>query len=116
VSSRSDGMMARLEQLNRRRERAHDRDRDNARAAGGRKPVRRAVSMSAADHGDLNWWCAAAAAELGMARVSGQEVLRALVVRLLTDPTLVRQIRSDLDTELRQRRGSGGTRAMDRLS
>jgi hypothetical protein len=41
--------------------------------------------------------------ELGAARVTGQDVLRALVARLLTDETLARTIRSDLADDLTSR-------------
>jgi hypothetical protein len=97
MTGRSDGLKARLEQLNRRRERAHELEDRRARAAPGRgEPVRRAVMLAHSEHLALSEWCRATATELGLSRVTGQDVLRMLVVRLLTDPTLARQLREDL--------------------
>lgn len=48
-------------------------------------------------------WCAETAVQLGVARVTGQEVLSALVGRLLTDETLARRIRADLADDLARR-------------
>jgi hypothetical protein len=63
----------------------------------GRPPrvrdVRRTVDLSPVEHRELAVWCAEAAAELGRARVTGQDVLRALVVELLSDDALARRIR-----------------------
>jgi hypothetical protein len=97
MTSRSDALKARLEQLNRRRERAHELEDRRARAAPGRdEPVRRAVMLSRSEHVRLSEWCRATASELGLSRVTGQDVLRMLVVRLLTDPALASQLRADL--------------------
>ncbi|HWN36227.1 MAG TPA: hypothetical protein VNP03_25970 [Pseudonocardia sp.] len=97
MTSRSDGLKARLEQLNRRRERAHELEDRQARAAPGRgEPVRRAVMLSPSEHLGLSEWCRATATELGLSRVTGQDVLRTLVVRLLTDPELASQLRAEL--------------------
>lgn len=60
------------------------------------KPVRRTVDLSAAHHAALDQWCGETAQQLGRARVTGQDVLRTLVARLLTDETLARKIRQDL--------------------
>jgi hypothetical protein len=60
------------------------------------KPVRRTVDLPAAHHTALNNWCTDAAEQLGQARVTGQEVLRALVARLLSDDDLANAIRHDL--------------------
>jgi hypothetical protein len=66
-------------------------------SAPGRPPrvrdVRRTVDLSPVEHRALAVWCAEAAAELGLARVTGQDVLRALVVELLSDEALARRIR-----------------------
>jgi len=59
-------------------------------------PVRRTVDLPPHQHAQLSTWCAETAQELGRSRVTGQEVLRALVARLLTDETLARKIRQDL--------------------
>lgn len=104
MTNRSDGLRARLEQLNRRRERAHELEDRHARAAPGRgEPVRRAVMLSYSEHVKLGEWCRATAAELGRSRVTGQDVLRLLVVRLLTDPTLASQLRADLEADRARR-------------
>lgn len=57
------------------------------------RDVRRRVDLSPVEHQQLAVWLAEAAAELGRARVTGQEVLRALVVELLSDDALARRIR-----------------------
>jgi hypothetical protein len=57
------------------------------------KDVRRTVDLSPTEHRKLAVWLNEAAAELGRARVTGQDVLRALVVELLTDEELSRRIR-----------------------
>jgi hypothetical protein len=60
------------------------------------RDVRRTVDLSPIEHRQLAVWCAEAAAELGRARVTGQDVLRALVVELLADDALARRIREGL--------------------
>jgi hypothetical protein len=55
--------------------------------------VRRTVDLSPVEHRQLVTWCAEAAAELGLARVTGQDVLQALVRELLSDDELARRIR-----------------------
>lgn len=60
------------------------------------KPVRRSVDLSPMYHARLTEWCAEAAAEIGATRVTGQDVIRALVARLLVDQSLSRRIRADL--------------------
>jgi hypothetical protein len=57
------------------------------------KDVRRTVDLSPTEHRQLSVWLNEAAAELGRARVTGQDVLRALVVELLTDDELSCRIR-----------------------
>jgi hypothetical protein len=57
------------------------------------KDVRRTVDLSPTEHRQLAVWLNEAAAELGRARVTGQDVLRALVIELLTDDELSRRIR-----------------------
>lgn len=59
------------------------------------KPVRRSVDLSPAYHARLTQWCRDTADEIG-ARVTGQDVIRALVARLLADQALARRIRADL--------------------
>lgn len=54
--------------------------------------TRRTVDLSPATHRALDIWQREAADRLGFARVTGQEVLSALVDQLLTDPKLTAQI------------------------
>jgi hypothetical protein len=67
-------------------------------APAGRPPrvrdVRRTVDLSPTEHRQLAVWLNEAAAELSRARVTGQDVLRALVVELLTNDELSRRIRA----------------------
>lgn len=67
------------------------------------RPVRRSLDLSPTHHARLTEWCTEAAIELGAARITGQDVLRALVARLLTDETLARKIRADLADDLASR-------------
>jgi hypothetical protein len=57
------------------------------------RDVRRTVDLSPVEHQQFAVWLNEAAAELGRARVTGQDVLRALVVELLADDALSRRIR-----------------------
>jgi hypothetical protein len=59
--------------------------------------------LSHSEHVRLGEWCRAAADELGRSRVTGQDVLRLLVVRLLTDPALASQLRADLAAQRARR-------------
>lgn len=52
------------------------------------RPVRLTVDVAPADHAALARWCLDAAAELGVARVHGQELIRALLQRALRDAEL----------------------------
>ena len=54
--------------------------------------TRRTVDLSPAQHRALDIWQREAADRLGLARVTGQEVLVALVDQLLSDPKLSAQI------------------------
>lgn len=56
------------------------------------KNVRRTVDLSPSAHRGLDTWQRTAADRLGLARVTGQEVLAALVDELLRDPQLAEQI------------------------
>jgi hypothetical protein len=58
--------------------------------------ARRSVELSLPQNAKLTEWCTETAVQLGTARVTAQDVLRALVRRLLTDETLAREIRADL--------------------
>jgi hypothetical protein len=54
--------------------------------------TRRTVDLSPAQHRALDIWQRGAADRLGVARVTGQEVLSTLVDELLNDPKLSAQI------------------------
>lgn len=54
--------------------------------------TRRTVDLPAATHRALDIWQREAADRLGVARVTGQEVLAALIDQLLVDPKLAAQI------------------------
>lgn len=64
------------------------------------KPVRRSVDLSPAHHTRLTQWCAETADMIGTARVTGQDVIRALVARLLMDEALAQRIRADLSIDI----------------
>ncbi|MGH3903345.1 MAG: hypothetical protein ACRDTE_03995 [Pseudonocardiaceae bacterium] len=64
------------------------------------KPVRRSVDLSPSYHVRLTQWCRDTADEIGTTRVTGQDVIRALVARLLVDQTLARRIRADLSINI----------------
>ena len=84
------------------------RDRQNAaesstsvptevRSRGVRvRPVRLTVDVPPADHAALARWCLEAAQELGVARVHGQELVRALLRRALADAELREQVTRDV--------------------
>lgn len=59
---------------------------------GRTQRTRRTVDLSAATHRALDIWQREAADRLGVARVTGQEVLTALIDQLLVDPKLTGQI------------------------
>ena len=67
---------------------------------GRTKPVRRSVDLSPTYHTQLTQWCAEAAKLIGTPRVTGQDVIRALVARLLMDESLARRIRDDLSMDI----------------
>lgn len=60
------------------------------------KPVRLTVDISPGRHAALQQWCLDAAPGVGRPRVAGQQVMRALLTRLLTDERLSRAIIADL--------------------
>ena len=68
--------------------------------SGRTKPVRRSVDLSPTYHIKLTQWCAETADVIGTARVTGQDVIRALVARLLMDESLARKIRADLSIDI----------------
>ncbi|MGH3981597.1 MAG: hypothetical protein ACRDST_02610 [Pseudonocardiaceae bacterium] len=70
--------------------------KDSART----KPVRRSVDLCPAHHARLTQWCAETADMIGTARVTGQDVIRALVARLLMDEALAQRIRADLSIDI----------------
>jgi hypothetical protein len=60
--------------------------------ARGQRTTRRTVDLSPARHRALDIWQREVADRLGLARVTGQEVLIALIDQLLTDPKLSAQV------------------------
>ena len=58
--------------------------------------TRRTVDLSPGQHRALDIWQRAAADRLGVARVTGQEVLTALIDQLLSDPRLSAEITRSL--------------------
>ena len=63
-----------------------------ANQAGRTQRTRRTVDLPAPTHRALDIWQREAADRLGVARVTGQEVLTALIDQLLVDPKLTAQI------------------------
>lgn len=59
---------------------------------GRSQRTRRTVDLPAATHRALDIWQREAADRLGVARVTGQEVLTALIDQLLADPKLGAQV------------------------
>lgn len=59
------------------------------------KPVRITVDLASALHGEMKDWTRETAAALGR-DVALADVVRVLARRVLDDPTLARQVRSDL--------------------
>lgn len=64
----------------------------SANQAGRTQRTRRTVDLPAATHRALDIWQREAADRLGVARVTGQEVLTALIDQLLVDPKLTAQV------------------------
>lgn len=60
------------------------------------RPVRLTVDVSPADHAALARLALDAAADLGLARVHGQEIVRALIHRMFTEPDLQRRVLADV--------------------
>jgi len=57
------------------------------------------VDFQPVDFRNLNAWLTDAAEQLGVSRVTKQDVIKTLVKRLLTDETLARKIRDDLQKD-----------------
>lgn len=73
------------------------RPRDQQSGRGQR--TRRTVDLPASTHRALDIWQREAADRLGVARVTGQEVLAALIDQLLIDPKLADQIIRAIDAQ-----------------
>lgn len=67
------------------------------------RPVRLTVDVSPADHAALAHLALDAAAELGLARVHGQEIVRALIHRMLSEPDLQTHVLADIAAARRTR-------------
>ncbi|MEO6087751.1 MAG: hypothetical protein ABIQ18_32030 [Umezawaea sp.] len=63
------------------------------------KLIRSTVDLLPVRHADLKTWCGDMAVDIGVSRITTQDVFRVLVTRLLTDPNLARQVREDLRVE-----------------
>jgi hypothetical protein len=87
----------------RRAEAAAGESRQSKAPAVREKPVRKTVDLPPHRYALLTQWCSETAVELGVARVTGQDVFNTLVARLLTDETLARKIRADLAGDFQQR-------------
>lgn len=103
--SRAEQIRAQEARRQERREAAADPEQSRAasatRAPAVRaKPVRKTVDLPPARYAALSAWCSETAVQIGAARVTGQQVLNALVARLLTDETLARKIRTDIADDL----------------
>jgi hypothetical protein len=79
-----------------RSSRRSEESRSSDRSAGDQpariQRTRRTVDLPAATHRALDIWQREAADRLGVARVTGQEVLTALIDQVLADPKLADQI------------------------
>lgn len=67
------------------------------------RPIRTTVDLPPAEHQALARLALDAASRLGLGRVHGQEIVRALVRRLLADPELQAQIIRDISEARRTR-------------
>ena len=67
-------------------------DRRASDQPGRGQRTRRTVDLPASTHRALDIWQREAADRLGVARVTGQDVLTALIDQLLVDPNLAAQI------------------------
>lgn len=102
--------MSRADEI--RAQAAHARARQSTEAAElpraaapviRQKPVRKTVDLPPERNTRLAEWCTASAQQLGVARVTSQDVLAALVARLLTDDTLAHNLRTDLGNDISRR-------------
>ena len=69
--------------------------------SGRGQRTRRTVDLPAGTHRALDIWQREAADRLGVARVTGQEVLTALIDQLLVDPKLASQIVRAIESQRR---------------
>jgi hypothetical protein len=109
--SRQDELRAKAERLKQRQEAkttgggespvvGHREERTPVAANPHVKPIRNTVDLPPVKHAELKSWCGETAVMVGRSRVTTQDVLRALVGRLLTDETLARKVRDDLRKDL----------------
>ena len=98
--TRAEELREKAERLKVRQAAAHEPVAGTRDQAGAEpvlaKPVRSTLDLSPAMHRDLQGWLGESAVRLGRARVTKQDVLEALVRRLLQDETLTKLILADL--------------------
>ncbi len=99
--NKSEELAAKAARLRQRQDKAQDStyvptEARKAPRAVRVKPVRLTVDVPLADHAALAHWCLEAAQELGVARVHGQELVRALLKKALSDPDLRQHVTSDV--------------------
>jgi hypothetical protein len=97
MSSAAERIAAKAARLKQRHQEPAEAPRPAPAASTPRvKPVRSTVDLAPTHHVQLKAWCGETAVEVGRARVTTQDVMRALVIRLLTDEALARKVRADL--------------------
>jgi hypothetical protein len=104
--SRAEELAAKAARMSQRRQTAATPQEEPARLSTPQvraRPVRKTVDLPPQRYAALTEWGAETAGALGVARVTGQDILNALVARLLADKDLARDIRNDLAEDLRRR-------------
>jgi hypothetical protein len=98
--TRAEELREKAERLKARQAAAHEPVASTHGQGGAQpvlaKPVRSTLDLPPAVHRDLQAWLGESAVRLGRARVTKQDVLEALVRRLLQDETLTKLILADL--------------------
>jgi hypothetical protein len=103
VSSRAEQARERAERIRSMQQASTEETPRKPVPSARTRLVRSTVDLAPVRHTKLALWRTETAAELGVGRITTQDVLRALVARLLTDETLARKIRADLEDDIAQR-------------